>query len=392
MAGPSSGEDPEFEALQANTLEESLPQMVGLVPSVFFSSGSVCGRPLVRCLRLIVSSQKGFLVYNDNGFVASRVFSSRPWSSSWQSVAWAVGLPAAGLSLSASSKRGRIARCTETMATRGAAAGSETLPIHSMFSFCGQSDRYTPVFEAHPKANTASVNAGDYNLYVGGGAINKAFACVLRLNQPNEYQRLHSLLLEDALRKPGNLIAGGKPAQEVANNLGCVASFVRIPAGLGRGPVGAVFIDVFADEARPLNKRNVAMIYVVGPKGRGAPGGHGPTISDCEEFLKAVTDLGANAIAAVQEYNQQSQERQLPCIDIVQWCLVSGGVYRHPQSSKLDVAKATVEGLSRIALSADCHPPQIKFTYDEGVFEEAVRLATQKQCPGTVAATASPVA
>jgi len=197
----------------------------------------------------------------------------------------------------------------------------------------------------------------------------------LQLQKNNEYQRLHSLLLEDALQEPGKLIAAGEAAQVVANGLGCVASFARC-SGPGRGPVGAVFIDVFANEARPLNDRNVAMVYVVGPKGAGAPGGHGPTISDREEFLEAVTDLGANAMAAVLEYNQEAQERQLPRIDIVQWCLVSGGVYRHPQTSKLDVAKATVEGLRKSVLGADCHPPQFKFAYDEGVFEEAVQLST----------------
>ncbi|CAJ1426877.1 unnamed protein product [Effrenium voratum] len=55
------------------------------------------------------------------------------------------------------------------------------------------------------------------------------------------------------------------------------------------GATGSVFIDVFREEKRPLHSRNVAMLYVVGPKGEGCPGPWGPDagpLLDEDRFLE----------------------------------------------------------------------------------------------------------
>ena len=58
---------------------------------------------------------------------------------------------------------------------------------------------------------------------------------------------------------------------------------------------------------------------------------------------------------------------QLPFIDEVRWCLVSGGVYIHSSANKIDVASATLRGMR--AVNGDT--PVVTFTYDNDVFRLA---------------------
>ena len=93
--------------------------------------------------------------------------------------------------------------------------------------------------------------------------------------------------------------------------------------------VGSAFIDVFEETSRPLHQRNVAMLYVVGPKGEGAFAGQGPLLP-LDRFLASVERLGTVALQLVVDYNAVQAKKltadQLPFIDEVRWCLVSGGV------------------------------------------------------------------
>lgn len=252
------------------------------------------------------------------------------------------------------------------------------------FEFAGKPVDFTPVFPSAPSRNTVSTNAGDHELYVSGFGINRAFQEALRLWRKNKYQRLHELTIAVAEASPGRLVEIARDAPEEAEakglreELGCSACFAR--AGLvGKDKrVGSAFVDIIDQEWRPLHEKNVGMLYVVGPRGEGAKG-HGPTIAGKENFLEAVECLGENAVRAVCEYNRLAQlapERSLPRLEVVQWCLVSGGVYKHWDSSKLDVAAATVRGLLRGAegLPEDGPdaPPTFRLTYDEDVFAQAV--------------------
>jgi len=224
-------------------------------------------------------------------------------------------------------------------------------------------------------------------LYVGGGAINKGFAVALGLEEPNDYVKLHTDMLQVAWRTPGELVStadASKEVQDLSRQLGLLGCFARVPADahpLTRGgPVGVTFVDVLAPEKRPLSDKNVAMLYVVGPKGDGAPGPKQPTIKDRDEFLGIVESMGANLLLAVSGYNSKATAADtpdgLPRIDVMQMCLVSGGVFRHPATEKFDVAVALVRGL--IAAAEGCTVynaelvPEVRFAYDGHVFEDAV--------------------
>ena len=248
--------------------------------------------------------------------------------------------------------------------------------IYIHVSTQGKPETYTPVFDGAPSVNTASVNAGDYNLYVGGGAINLAFAKALGAGGTNAYQQLHEMALREAEASPGGLCDASRAPEAAAAmaELGLAGCFARVLGGGDgpRGPVGAVFVDVLAAGRRPASPRNVAMLYVVGPKGQGATGGQGPTVAGRAAFLQAVEDMGANAMLALREYNRGSTgegaaDVALPRVDAVQFCLVSGGVYRHPETSKQDVADAIVRGLVAGSSGGGDPLPLVRFAYDEEI-------------------------
>uniref|UniRef100_A0A7S4W0W3 Uncharacterized protein n=1 Tax=Alexandrium monilatum TaxID=311494 RepID=A0A7S4W0W3_9DINO len=256
------------------------------------------------------------------------------------------------------------------------------------FSFCERTDSYTPVFVATATANTASVNVN--------GALLRGYARSMGNVGMKEdvYDRLYSAMLREAQAAPGRLRAAVNAPQGAVgamHDLGFAGSFSRVPGHCSpsqHGAVGAVFIDVYAPAHRPLCERNVALIYVEGPNGNVGAGGTGlfgvarPAIGDSDDFLKAVEDTASNTMLAVREYNGLAEvgragPEALPRIEVLQFCLVSGGPYRHPEVSKLDVAKAIVRGLI-----AGCSggspgtvgaPPAVRLAYDEDVFRTAVK-------------------
>eukprot|EP00929_Paragymnodinium_shiwhaense_P113062 TRINITY_DN81328_c0_g1_i1.p1 TRINITY_DN81328_c0_g1~~TRINITY_DN81328_c0_g1_i1.p1 ORF type:complete len:305 (+),score=29.38 TRINITY_DN81328_c0_g1_i1:102-917(+) len=251
------------------------------------------------------------------------------------------------------------------------------------FAFCGKPVKHTPLYNEAPTCNTASTNAGDWNLYVGGGAINKAFQQILGIKSKNNgYQELHRHMLKKAWASPGTLCVTTAGDAELSRKPGVLVCCSRISGASGASgdAVGVAYVDIFASECRPLNDKNIGMLYVVGPKGKGAPGGHGPTIEGRDAFLSAVQDMAENAVAAVLEYNSLASatpDSGFPPLEELQFCLVSGGVYRHPETTKRDVARATVLGMlagaeQHKAQAEQLQPVTIRFAYDEGVFEEAV--------------------
>ncbi|CAK9082362.1 unnamed protein product [Durusdinium trenchii] len=186
---------------------------------------------------------------------------------------------------------------------------------------------------------------------------------------------MHEALLAAAADAPGRFVSGSNvpEADKIRAQLGLLGCFARLPEGRAKGdldPVGAAFLDIFGTE-RPLSQKNVAMLYVVGPKGTGAPGGHGPTIDSAAQFLEKVAEMAQNALALVAAYNDQIEDCKLemPRIETLQFCLVSGGVYMHPESTKKDVAKAILQGLQ-----CGVHGkalPVVRFAYDSHCFEDA---------------------
>mmetsp|Transcript_9351 Transcript_9351/g.29747 ORF Transcript_9351/g.29747 Transcript_9351/m.29747 type:complete len:334 (-) Transcript_9351:58-1059(-) len=252
------------------------------------------------------------------------------------------------------------------------------------FSFCARTDSYTPVFVATAAADMASVNVN--------GALLRGYArSVGNVGMKEDvYDRLYSAMLQEAQASPGRLrsaLDAPKGAVAAMRDLGFVGSFARVPGSAARGVTGATFIDVYDPEHRPLCGRNVALIYVEGPNGNAGAGGWGlfgperQVIGDRDEFLRAVEDTAANVMLAVREYNGLAEaggagSAPLPHVEALQFCLVSGGAYRHPGASKLDVAIAIVRGLisgcSGGPAGASRTPPAVQLAYDEDVFRKAV--------------------
>merc|ERR1719343_386000 len=58
----------------------------------------------------------------------------------------------------------------------------------------------------------------------------------------------------------------------------------------------------------------------------------------------------------------------LPRIEILRCCLLSGGVYKHREASKVDVAESLIRGLLKANIGNEF---TLDFAYDEDVFFEA---------------------
>eukprot|EP00931_Biecheleriopsis_adriatica_P120025 TRINITY_DN95178_c0_g1_i1.p1 TRINITY_DN95178_c0_g1~~TRINITY_DN95178_c0_g1_i1.p1 ORF type:complete len:318 (+),score=58.21 TRINITY_DN95178_c0_g1_i1:32-955(+) len=246
------------------------------------------------------------------------------------------------------------------------------------FQFCGKTATHTPVFSASPAGSTASVNVN--------GALLRNYARSKGNHGMKEdvYDRLYSLMVQQAQAHPGQLQIGTDARVAGAiRDLGLVGCFSRVPLG-GVGAGGAVFIDVYALQHRPLSPKNVALLYVEAPRGlrgvapAGPVGSFKPVFDDRDSFLQAVEETAANILVAVSDYNSFAEKNAqiFPQIDILQLCLISGA-QRHAETTKLDVASAIVRGV--IAASSDASNqklPAIRFSYDEGVFEKAVQSVT----------------
>merc|ERR1712241_883835 len=108
-------------------------------------------------------------------------------------------------------------------------------------------------------------------------------------------------------------------------------------------------------------------------------GGVRSPVTDRTNFLRMVEYTASNLMQAVLEYNSLSRVvAGFPQVEVLQCCLVSGGAFRHPDTSKVDVAAAIVRGLGDAARGAATRDelPMVRFAYDEDrVFEAAVASA-----------------
>lgn len=146
------------------------------------------------------------------------------------------------------------------------------------------------------------------------------------------------------------------------------------------GRTGAVLLYVFRDgfTENPLNS---AMLYVVGPQGSGCTvkpkPERGPQYEEAA-FLNAVALCGKSALEVVADFNSGCEDKDR--IRNIRWCLVSGGIFRHPSCSKVDVAKATVRGMSLAEDSVEASGCDLVVTllYDEDCFRMALKELTEE--------------
>ena len=97
------------------------------------------------------------------------------------------------------------------------------------------------------------------------------------------------------------------------------------------------------------NDHNAVMVYAVGPNcGRlnWHDEGRPERCMTARQFLQVIEDVAFAVMSAVVQYREKAGPT-LPTIDRFRVCLISGGGYRHPQSTKTEVARSIIRGLLR---------------------------------------------
>jgi len=192
-----------------------------------------------------------------------------------------------------------------------------------------------------------------------------------------KFQKFHKDLWEKAKTSFGRVV----PAEpEALKEVGLAYSSCRSIVENADKPTGCCFLSVFPKDKRPCgNEHNVCMVYVVGPKGDNG--------MSKKEFLSQVRDCGKNIVVSVNQYNLRRQSNNsdkdsskegkkedasfFVRIDLVRVCLVSGGVYKHKNATKKEIATCLMEGLFLNPSAQYVHSPVFEFAYDDDVFKKA---------------------
>ena len=116
------------------------------------------------------------------------------------------------------------------------------------------------------------------------------------------------------------------------------------------GTVGSAFLSIMQNVYRPFHPNNIAMLYVVGPKGKGHRGPRNrvnePQFDDPGEFLAMVKTTARTAMNVVAHHNNNIAETDPEdIIRDISWNTFSGGTYRHENVTKLEVAQEIIRGI-----------------------------------------------
>lgn len=209
---------------------------------------------------------------------------------------------------------------------------------------------FTPLYDHDQTKLSASINAGDVGLYVGGGTINGAFGLKLRSagQQVDKYQDLHQMILKKSPLQRYN------SAENINDYPEFLSKTLLLQDNQGGQNQGTVFLHIFKEPYFPMNNpKNNAMIYVVPPNGK-ISNVDGPT------FLKRVKKTATNIGRMVSDYNLLNSQK----IEKIRVCLFSGEAYRHKSTSKIEVAKNILTGL----IESTGVPITYEFAYDQDVF------------------------
>jgi hypothetical protein len=281
------------------------------------------------------------------------------------------------------------------------------------YTFEEKQTYFTPVYEksghiykdaeGNPATFMGSLNAGDEQLYVGGGAINKAFNMAIRTDNYDTtlfdlstnihlscYMDCYNIKEEDDLvpdkysrtkylnkinneyfnsKKAGTLhhFDEFKKGGKFENNTYFADMYLYISESRLTDFLsdnlypGDIFIDIL--KTKPYNNEtNKAMIYCVGPKGRR---------STADNFKDAVYIVGKNIANAIYHYNNKIDTEK---IDYVRICLISGGGFIHDSVSHIEVAECIIKGIHEVHkanINRQAENVVYNFAYDNDVFRQA---------------------
>jgi hypothetical protein len=254
--------------------------------------------------------------------------------------------------------------------------------------------------EDKPATFMASLNAGDEQLYVGGGAINKAFNMAIRTDKydrelyelstkmhlscymdcynvkeeedliPDIYSRTKYLNIvnneysnskAETLHHFDVCKKGGKfENNPYFKDMYLYISESRLCDFLSNSLyAGDVFIDILKN-APYNNGANKAMIYCVGPKG---------IKNTADNFKNAVYIVGKNIANAIYHYNNKIDTEK---IDYVRICLISGGSFKHKNVSHIEVAECLIKGIHEVNVNRQVKNLVYNFAYDNDAFRRAL--------------------
>ena len=285
------------------------------------------------------------------------------------------------------------------------------------YTFEEKKGSFTPIYEKsgyiYPNAEDkpatfmASLNAGDEQLYVGGGAINKSFNIALRTDDNdttlNELSiTMHLLCYMDCynIQEDEGIIPANysrinylkkvNANYNITNKAGTLHHFDEFKAG-GKFENNAYFKDmylyisesrldnfvsnslypgdVFIDILKTLpynNEANKAMLYCVGPRGE----------STADDFKNAVYIVGKNIANAVYHYNNKKDTEN---IDYVRICLISGGGFKHEGVNRIEVAECLIKGIQEVNVNRQVNDIVYNFAYDNDVFKKAFENLQDKK-------------
>lgn len=232
---------------------------------------------------------------------------------------------------------------------------------------------FSAIYDENPTEYFCSLNAGDASLYVGGEGINRAFAEMLSSSGQtvDKYESLFKELLTKAVKENGEKTDDEVKASFMENIEKAYPdvklALCRIRTNMKKGndySTGAVFIVTFKKHFPHKKEKNMGMVYVVGPRGK--------SYSSASAFLEAVQETAENVMTALCDYNgfvKREEVRQHYRMNVCRICLFSGGIYKHSGVSKLDLAKAILNGLAKGYRHGPS--PRLNFAYDEDAFKEA---------------------
>eukprot|EP00375_Theileria_parva_P002532 XP_765211.1 hypothetical protein [Theileria parva strain Muguga] len=240
--------------------------------------------------------------------------------------------------------------------------GSRISPGYIVFS--PRTSTFTPLYDPEPAEFVLSVNAGNPELTVGGSGVNGAFATLLGElgHDLGSYTSLFKRLAEEA-RKNNKSDESQHVAYEHEPNSQVLFAMCRLPNDPSYFKLpneGLVFVTLFNNKYPFTNDHNLGFVYVVGPNGANY---------DVDGFLESVHKLGDNLVTALCDYNGMAKRetaKKLPRVTLCRLCLVSGGVYKHKDVTKLDVAKSLLNGIAEGYRHGPT--PRFNFAYDEDVF------------------------
>jgi hypothetical protein len=262
-----------------------------------------------------------------------------------------------------------------------------------------QSGYMYPNVEDKPATFMASLNAGDEQLYVGGGAINRSFNIALRTDNDdtalNDLSvKMHLLCYMDCYNVQEdegiipdkntriNYLNKVNANYSIANKAGTLHHFYKFKEGgkFANNPYfkdmylyvsesrldnfisnslypGDVFVDIL--KTPPYNNEaNKAMLYCVGPRGE----------STAYNFKNAVYIVGKNIANAIFHYNNKKDTEN---IDYVRICLISGGGFKHEEVSRIEVAECLIKGINDVNVNRQVKNIVYNFAFDNDAFRQA---------------------